>query len=233
MCGKFTQMVSWRQVVDFSRAATAKPGDGDGGGGDSDGGPDTEEAKRPVSLVSVVHLNDDGERIVTPMRWGLPAAWDGDPKAPPKHIHARAETIDRLPAFQSAFRSRRGIVLASTFNAGKKVGHETEQYVITPRDGQPVAIAFIFEKARFEDEDVYACVMVSAPANPLIAPIQDRMPAILQADDWEVWLGERRAPDEEVKALLVTAVGDWDLAPQAKSAKASKPRAGSGDLFKD
>jgi putative SOS response-associated peptidase YedK len=42
-------------------------------------------------------LNEQGEREVVSMRWGFAGKGDKNPSRP-KHMHARSETIDRLPA---------------------------------------------------------------------------------------------------------------------------------------
>ena len=35
-----------------------------------------------------------------------------------------------------------------------------------------------------------------------LAPIHNRMPVILGSEDWEIWLGEEPANDNELKAIL-------------------------------
>ena len=43
------------------------------------------------------------------------------------------------------------------------------------------------------------------------ASITDRMPAILQPDDWAAWLGETDASPADVKAVL-SAVAEYEAA---------------------
>ncbi len=154
-------------------------------------------------LTVIVYDRDAQRRRVVPMRWGFP-----DWKNPrlPKPIHARAETIDSLDMFRDAFvHGQRGIVVFQTFNEGKEITpKKTEQWTIDPGDGTPRGFAFLWR--RFHPKDfpapMLACVMVTVPASPLIAPITDRMPAVLEQDDWEIWLGEQGADPAVVKSVL-------------------------------
>lgn len=82
MCGKFTAMVTWCQIVEYSDLP--KRGDGDGG---------DEEATFRVNgqLRVIVWDRESRQRKVVPMRWGFPSPKDW---RRPKPIHARAETIE-------------------------------------------------------------------------------------------------------------------------------------------
>jgi putative SOS response-associated peptidase YedK len=118
------------------------------------------------------------------MRWGFP-----HPKNPkiPQPIHARSETIDTTPALRNAFvDGQRCIVVMQTINEGKEAGSKTEQWTIDPCDGIPRGFAFLWRK--FEPvgfpAPMFACVMVTVPASKLVSEITDRMPAILEAQDW-------------------------------------------------
>jgi putative SOS response-associated peptidase YedK len=53
--------------------------------------------------------------------------------------------------------------------------------------------------------------MITVPANTLITPITDRMPAIIEARDWAKWLGEAPATFDELKAMLKPVEGDWTM----------------------
>jgi len=233
MCGKFTAMASWAEIVDFSQPLTEGGGSdgGDGrGGGEGDGGGDEVVTFRVGSLLPVIIWDAETRaRRTVRMRWGFP-----DPRdwRRPKPIHGRGETIDVREPFRTPFRKgQRGIVAFRTFNEGKEVVKpsgkaETQQWTIDPTDGRPRGFAFVWD--RFDlpgiPTPLPACVMVTVPANDLIRreimadDTDPRMPAILADDAWPTWLGETDAPYAEAKALLKTMEGvNWRTAPEPKA----------------
>src|SRR5262249_13421596 len=50
-------------------------------------------------------------------------------------------------------------------------------------------------------ERIKSCTIITCPANALIGTLHDRMPVILAEEDWEKWLGEVPATNNELKAL--------------------------------
>ncbi len=225
MCGKFTQMASWQEVHAFSQPLTAKPSG------------DEEIVFTPMRFSKIMRLNAEGQRELVPMRWGFAGRNDPNPNRP-KHMHSRAETIDTLPTFKHSFAARRGILMVHTFNEGEEMPNgKTNQWTITPRDRQPIAIAVIWEQWQNGAEALDTFVQVTVPANSLISRITDRMPAILLRDAWPMWLGEAPAELPELKALLRTFDdgGTWDMAPQqsskARPARQLKSKAQQQDLF--
>lgn len=218
MCGKFTQMMSWREVHDYSDFL---PSSGD-----------ELETVTPMRMASVLCLDADGKRRNVRMRWGFVGRNARNPTGRPDHIHARAETIDQLPTFRDAFAQARGLLVVSSFNEGEEISpSKTIQHVITPKDGKPLAIAVIWERWTHRNEgELYTFVMATVPANKLISRITDRMPAIVAPADWAKWLGEEPASIAELKALLATREGDWDMQAAKKSPAPKKPGA-QADLF--
>lgn len=215
MCGKFTQMSSWREIHDWSAFFSSPPP------------PPVEipELVTPMRRGNVLHLDRMGRRAYSPMRWGFPGAEARNASDPPKFIHARAETIDSKPTFAESFRDRRGILPVHTFNEGEEVGSKVVQYTITPKDGMPLGIAVIWREWTFQDGEVLDCfVMATVPPNALIGTITDRMPAVMPESDWGIWLGETDAGLAEIKALLRTVEGDWEMAKQVPNKKgAARP----------
>jgi putative SOS response-associated peptidase YedK len=126
----------------------------------------------------------------------------------------------------------RGILMVHTFNQGELPNGKTKQWVVTPNDGQPVAIAVINEVWQNGPEALQTFMMVTTPPNALIARITDRMPAMLLRDAWPVWLGETGASLEDVKALLRTFEdgGNWMLDPQQPS-RPPRAQKAQGELF--
>lgn len=181
----------------------------------------------PMRMARIIHLDDDGRRINSAMRWGFVDRRAKSPLERPKHIHARAETVDVLPTFAGAFALRRGILLTRTFNVGQELPNgKVIQQTITPRDGKPVPIGVIWERWDNRNEgSLLTFVMVTTPPNALIAKVSDRMPAVITAEHWPLWIGETGASPAEAKAMLLPHEGDWDMAEQFKPAqpKHSKP----------
>jgi putative SOS response-associated peptidase YedK len=213
MCGKFTQTLAWGDCVKASDLVERNEG--------------VAETVTPMRFATVITLDDRGQRKAIRMRWGLVPTDAKDPRAGTKHIHARAETIDTKPAFRDSFAKRRGLVVVKTFNEGKEIApRKTEQHRIAPRDGLPMAIAVIWDRWSERNEGaLLTFAMVTVAANKLISTITDRMPAVVQPDDWAKWLGEEPASVEELKALLVPFEGDWHMAPEKREPPPKKPGA--------
>lgn len=224
MCGKFTQMRTWRE---FSTAIAEVELDQNAAG--------DVELITPMRRAYVLHLDGMGRRAFSPMRWGFPGPNAAGASDPPKFIHARAETIDSKPTFAESFRERRGIVPVHTFNEGEEVGSKVVQYTIKPKDDIPLGIAVIWQEWQFPDGELLPCfVMATVEPNELIGAITDRMPAIIAAQDMAVWLGETAAGLDQVKALLRPVDGSgWEMnraSPNGKAQGRPKPPA-QGSLF--
>lgn len=123
------------------------------------------------------------------MRWGLVPAWSKDGKP---WINARREGLFDKPAFRGPARHRRCLVPADGFYEWRKVGKGKEPLFIRRRDGRPFAMAGIWEPGHRGGPATYA--VVTTEPNALVAPIHDRMPAILVGDAAERWLDEDADP---------------------------------------
>src|SRR5215470_2199173 len=116
MCGKFTAMASWSEVVDFSQPLTGH-------------GNDHVVTCRVMDDLRVVVFDREArKRRVVPMRWGFPRP--GNWKVP-QPIHARSEGIDNTHPHKYPFNSgRRGIVLVKTFNEAPDLPGKSAQHTI-------------------------------------------------------------------------------------------------------
>ena len=212
MCGKFTAKASWTEIVDYIWSAPRAEEEDD-----------RTLTYRVMSDLPVIVL-EGNERRTVPMRWGFPHP---DNWQVPQPIHARAETIDTTKAFAQAFRDgQRGIVLMRNFNEAPDVKGPTIQHVVTPGDEAVLAAAFVWRRYDVPGRalPLFACVMVTVPANPLLTILPtDRMPAFLAREDWQIWLGEKSVSPEQVKACLRTVEGvRWTMAKEERG-KRRKP----------
>lgn len=233
MCGLFTAMTSWREAVTFANFLMAD--------GPPKPPPGTDEDRQVTyrvmgTLPVIIFDKEQGKRRVVPMRWGFPHPKDW---RRPQPIHARSETIETTKAFAQAFaEGQRGIVLMKTFNEAPDIEGPTIQHIITPGDETAISAAFVWRRFELPHNPMtmYACVLVTVPANQLISTLPtDRMPAFITADDWGKWLGEEAASTDELKACLTTVEGvRWTMTKQEKAAKPRKSKptiSNPGGLF--
>lgn len=145
----------------------------------------------PTQQVAAVTAGPESGRRLVAMRWGLVPQWYKTPSDGPLLINARAESIAQKPAFRAAARQRRCLVPASGFYEWTKdaQGHRLPWY-IHGADGNPLAFAAVWQEWDGAGERLVTCAIVTCPANRDLASLHHRMPVILSARDWPLWLGE-------------------------------------------
>jgi putative SOS response-associated peptidase YedK len=98
MCGRFTNRLTWREIVALYRLALPAT-------------PERNTPARynicPTDAIDVV-IERGGQVDLVPMRWGLiPLWWMKTAKEVPATFNARAETLAVKPMFRDAFRRNR------------------------------------------------------------------------------------------------------------------------------
>ncbi len=110
-------------------------------------------------------------------------------------INARSETAATLRTFKNAFAHERCVVPADGFYEWQGAhGARRPLWFHPPRGG-----LLLFAGLAFEHEGASSFVILTTPANDLVHPVHDRMPALLGRDAAEAWLA---GPDPK---LLVPA----------------------------
>lgn len=145
----------------------------------------------PTQPVAALLWNAEaGARQFAMLRWGLIPSWAKDPAIGARMINARAETVADKPAFRTAFRRRRCLVLADGFYEWKKADDGPKQpWRITCADVAAFAFAGLWERWDSPDGDtVESCTIVTTNAAPAIGHIHPRMPVILPRGALETWL---------------------------------------------
>lgn len=186
MCGRFSLKVSFEELLRYFRL-------------DAGFEPEPHYNIAPSQQVAAVR-EEDGRRLLVNLHWGLIPFWAKDRKIAFKTINARSETAHTSPAFRAAFRGRRCLIPASGFFEWDKKGGSKQPYYIHRVDGQPLALAGLWEHWQSKDgeEAVESCtILTTEPSEPVVR-LHDRMPVILEPEDFDRWLD----PDEhQVEAL--------------------------------
>jgi putative SOS response-associated peptidase YedK len=161
----------------------------------------------PTQDVPIVRRSREGDRReLILVRWGLVPYWADDVAIGNKLINARAESLERTPAFREAYRRRRCLVPADGFFEWKKDGKARQPLLVRRKDGAPFAFAGLWERWKQPDGNVLrSCTIVTCPPNELVAPVHDRMPVILGPADFERWLDT----DAGGRELLKPCPSEW------------------------
>jgi len=147
----------------------------------------------------------EGVRRADPLRWGLIPHWAKDEKIGYATINARAETVAAKPAFRDAFRRRRCLIPADGFYEWQvQPGTKAKQpYFISRADGVPLAFAGIWERwCPPQGDPVESCSIIVTAANALVQSIHDRMPVLLDPDDFGAWLDPDNHDTHTLTGLL-------------------------------
>lgn len=139
-----------------------------------------------------------GSRILDLYRWGLIPSWAKDIKIGNKLANARAETLIEKPSFRDSFIKRRCLVLASGFYEWDKNKH---QYLIQLKSQKIFAFAGLWSHWKDEKNNIIkSCTIITCEPNKEIQKIHNRMPVILDPEDYDKWLTEKSL--KELKSLL-------------------------------
>ena len=161
----------------------------------------------PSQNVAAVRAGEDGRRLLM-LRWGLIPAWAKEPSIGYKLINARAETAASKPSFRAAFASGRCVIPVDGFYEWKKEGSTKQPYRIRMKDEGLFAFAGLWERWKVREglkltgnlsdrrpgDEIETCTILTTEANEALAPIHPRMPAILDPDAIDPWLGGETVP---------------------------------------
>ncbi|MGG7643773.1 SOS response-associated peptidase [Rhodovulum sp. YNF3179] len=144
----------------------------------------------PTNDIATV-TSADGQRRLRPMRWGFLPHWYKSPTDGPLLINARAESLAEKPAFRAACRERRCLVPATGFYEWTKDadGNRLPWYIHRPDDA-PFAFAGIWQDWERGEARFTTCAIVTTQANAALSSIHHRVPVVIAAEDWPLWLGE-------------------------------------------
>lgn len=146
---------------------------------------------------------ESGERHLDLLQWGFIPFTTKDLKTARKPINARAETAAGSGMFRAALARRRCLIPVDAFYEWRDEPGGKQPYAVARRDGAPAALAGIWESWRAPDGEVIrSFAILTTAANATMAALHQRMPVVVEASDWPVWLGEA---DGAAAALLRTA----------------------------
>jgi putative SOS response-associated peptidase YedK len=164
--------------------------------------PDPEEAAR-------------GEREARLMRWGLVPRWAKDLKVGYRMINAKAENLTSSRAYSPLVGKyrHRCLIVADGFYEWMKAEdpkQPRQPWRFTVDGGEAFAFAGLCTRKEWEDAGergyddgwLYTCTIVTTTPNEVVAPVHDRMPAILPGPEAEAaWLRPDLSAEDAVAMI--------------------------------
>jgi putative SOS response-associated peptidase YedK len=137
----------------------------------------------------ILIINERGKRELGRCRWGLAPSRGGELSAGSGMINARAETLDQKPSFKELFRKQRCLIVADGFYEWKKEKGRKSPYYIRLKSRRPCGFAGLYNRwTSPEGESICTSTIITTEANELVAPVHDRMPAIVPENKVDMWL---------------------------------------------
>jgi putative SOS response-associated peptidase YedK len=149
---------------------------------------------------TVVCVRDSDQREFFRAKWGLIPSWAKDAKIGSSCINARVETVDTKPAFRSAFKKRRCLVMADGFYEWRQT--DKQPHFISLKSGEPMAFAGLWETWQSPAGPVESCTICTTDAHDMMGQLHDRMPIILPRATIDHWLDSSVNDPAELKPML-------------------------------
>ena len=144
----------------------------------------------PTQPVPVIRQNPkEPVRELSLMRWGLVPSWSKDPSAAAQMINARAETAATKPAFRNPLKFRRCLFPADGFYEWSRTAKTKQPFCFEVNNGQLFAFAGLWDGWKDSSAKwVKTCSILTTTPNAVTSRIHDRMPVILDPDNYDLWL---------------------------------------------
>lgn len=121
-------------------------------------------------------------------KWGIETEWSKN-----KLINARSETIDEKPTFRSLFNKKRCLIVSDGFYEWhREAKGQGKPYRFELEKRRPFAFAGIYDTG---------FAIITRKANQIVDKVHDRMPVILDPDNYEAYLNPD-TPSDFIKAML-------------------------------
>jgi len=171
-----------------------------------------------------------GEMEIAPAMFGMVPHW-ADHKLARQTYNARTETVASKPSFRNAWKRKQFCIIpaANFFEPNYETGKPV-RWRIERADGDPVAIAGIWEYRPADQLLSFSMLTINADGHPLMQRFHNpddekRMVMILDPDQYQGWLEGSLVSDEDVyrqyPADLLLAQPD-PLPPRTKAKPAAK-----------
>ena len=175
----------------------------------------------PTQEAAVVRVPaPGGPRRLDLLKWGLIPYWAKEASIGNRMINARSESVAEKPAYRWSFKKKRCLIPADGFYEWKKDGKLKQPYLIHRKDGKPFAFAGLWSswKSPEQERPVETFTILTTDANDLLRPLHDRMPVILDPENFDLWLDPKMEDAAKLQPLMAPhAVDGFEAFPVSRA----------------
>ena len=173
-------------------------------------------------------VNDEPDRQLRTLRWGLVPSWAKDLRIGSKLVNARSETVTEKSAFKTAASRRRCLIPADGYY----------EWMVTPDGKQPIYLhgdavmgfAGLYEiRPDIEDPErwLWTYTILTCTTQDALGDIHDRSPVVLPPDLRAAWLDPRITDPATVRELLAAVpsptLATYEVSTAVNSARNDGP----------
>ena len=184
----------------------------------------------PTDPLPVVRYDaKDHQRSLDVMRWGLVPFWAKDIKVGFANINAKAEGIEKKPAFREAFRQRRCLVPVDNFYEWQKTRFGQAALRDRPERRRPDGAGGVMGELALAGRRAGAQLRDHHHgAERIVRPICiTGCPWCSKPEAWPQWLGEEPADEARLKSLLAPYPSDgmicWPVSARVGNVRNNDP----------
>ena len=158
----------------------------------------------PSQQIPVIRDTESSREMVF-AQWGLVPNWSKEPKTKYPTINARIESVAEKPTYRTPFKRRRCLIPADGFFEWKVVNGHKIPHHIRMRNLSVFAFAGLWDRWEGEGQTLDSCTIIVMPANEVMKPLHERMPAIIAPAHYDLWLDSRITDKNEIMQYLTSA----------------------------
>ena len=165
------------------------------------------------TMPIVALLQDSSGRHLDRFAWGLSMPSKAPSENRPPVINARAESVAEKPTFRGLLAAHRCVVPVTGYYEWRttKASKKKIPFYIHDPDGLPLALAGLWRPRPGNPLVEGEVCIITVEANAALSAIHNRMPAVLEAEEIDIWLN---AQTPEALGVLDSADDDRLAAEQ-------------------
>ena len=157
--------------------------------------------------------------------------WAKDAKMSYSTINARAEEVASKPAYREALKKRRCLVPADAFYEWQRLDAKTKRpFAFALASGEPYAFAGLWEswwpREQADAPPLETFTILTTDPNPLMEPVHNRMPVILEPKDYDRWLDPgdpARPPVDLLRPYPAERMKAWPVSDRVGNVRNNAP----------